>query len=274
MNERPEALPAARPMIGTSWKMNVTRAEAAAYATRLLAALDEPGSAQMAAPDASEGALVFVLPPFTAIDVVRDTLAGSGVLYGAQNVHPEDLGPYTGEVSAPMLAAFGCRIVEVGHSERRRDQCETDELIGRKVAAILRHGMWPLVCVGESAADRDAGVDAEVVYRQLDTILGAQPVETLDRVIVAYEPWWAIGAGADVAPLDHVCRMHAAIRAWLNRCGPQGTMVPILYGGSVDLSNAQGLLDTPDVDGLFVGRAALDPDVFARIASLRPAKNT
>ena len=253
-------VPAARPLIGTSTKMNLTRDEAARYARRIVERV-EPSDAK----------LVFVLPPFTAIDVMRDAFAGTDLRYGAQNVHHEDVGPYTGEVSAPMLADLGCSIVEVGHSERRRDECETDELIALKVAAILRHGMWPLVCVGESAADRDAGVDAEVVYRQLDTILGALPVESLARLIVAYEPWWAIGVGAEVAPLDHVCHMHASIRAWLNRCGPEAATVPVLYGGSVDASNAQGLIDTPGVDGLFVGRAALDPDVFASIAALRPS---
>jgi len=260
MNHDAVPVPAARPLIGTSTKMNLTRSEAAAYARRIVERLA-----------GVSGTVVFVLPPFTAIDVVRDAFAGTSLVYGAQNVHDQDVGPYTGEVSAPMLADLGCRVIEVGHSERRRDECETDELIARKVAAILRHGMWPLVCVGESGADREAGVDAEVVYRQLDTILGSLPIESLGQLIVAYEPWWAIGVGAEVAPLDHVCHMHASIRAWLNRCGPPGETVPILYGGSVDASNAQGLLDTPDVDGLFVGRAALDPDVFAAIAGLRPS---
>jgi triosephosphate isomerase len=258
------AVPSARPIVGTSWKMNLTRAESASWVERLVVDLGRSGPGDL-------DRLVFVLPPFTAIDAVRDGLVGSDVLYGAQNVHHEDAGPFTGEVSAPMLADLGCRIVEVGHSERRRDQCETDELIGRKVAAILRHGMWPLVCIGESGAEHDAGVEAEVVYRQLETILGELPVEALERILVAYEPWWAIGAGSEVAPLDHVCRMHAAIRAWLRRCGGHGADVPILYGGSVDLGNAQGLLDTPGVGGLFVGRAALDPGVFATIAGLRPA---
>ena len=260
MNQPFDPVPATRPLIGTSTKMNLTRDEAAAYGQRLVERLD--GATEV---------LVFVLPPLTAIDVMRDALAGTPILHGAQNVHHEDAGAYTGEVSAPMLADLGCRIVEVGHSERRRDQCETDELIARKVAAILRHGMWPLICVGESGTDRAAGVDAEVVYRQLETILGAMPIGSLARVIVAYEPWWAIGVGAEAAPFDHVCHMHASIRAWLKRCGPTGTSVPILYGGSVDAANAQGLLDTPDVDGLFIGRAALDPDVFASIAALRPA---
>jgi triosephosphate isomerase len=208
---------------------------------------------------------VFLLPPFVAIDAVRDELAGSAILYGAQNVHHDDVGAHTGEISAPMLADLGCRIVEVGHSERRRDQCETDELIALKVRAILRHDMWPLVCVGESGPERDGGHAEEVVLGQLATIFGELATADLASVLVAYEPWWAIGAGSVAAPLDHVARLHGLIRKWLTARGPEGSDVPVLYGGSVDLANAAALLGTSGVDGLFVGRAALDPDVFARI---------
>jgi len=249
-----------RPIIGTSWKMNLTRGEARAYVRRLRELLDD-----------DHVGLVFVLPPFTAIDVVRDELAGSAVLHGAQNVHHADLGAHTGEVSAPMLAELGCRIVEVGHSERRRDQCETDELIALKVRAILRHGMWPLVCVGESGPDRDAGRAEEIVARQLAVILGELRADELARLLVAYEPWWAIGEGAAAAPLDHVARLHVLIHDWLAGRAPVGAGVPVLYGGSVDEANAAALLSTRGVDGLFVGRAALDPDVFARIVMTRPS---
>lgn len=240
--------------------MNLTRDEARSYLRRLRARLDDGGDR-----------LVFVLPPFTALDVAREELAGSPILYGAQNVHHEDSGAHTGEVSAPMLAELGCRIVEVGHSERRRDQCEDDPLIARKVDAVLRDGMWPLLCVGESGPQRDAGMAEDVVLGQLATILGPVPAANLGRVLVAYEPWWAIGEGAEAAPLEHVARVHATIRVWLARRRPQGVDVPILYGGSVDLANAPALLATAEVDGLFVGRAALDPDVFARIVMTGPA---
>ena len=254
------SLPRRRPIIGTSWKMNLTRAEARSYLRRLRSTLGQ-----------ERDRLVFVLPPFTAIDVVRDELAGSPILYGAQNVHHDHLGAHTGEVSAPMLAELGCRIVEVGHSERRRDQCETDELIALKVRAILRHDMWPLVCVGESGEERDDGRAEEVVLGQLATILGERPAGELLNLMVAYEPWWAIGEGSLAAPLDHVARLHATIRTWLAERGSGATDVPVLYGGSVDLANAPALLGTAGVDGLFVGRAALDPDVFARIVMSRPA---
>jgi triosephosphate isomerase len=261
-----DPVPAKRPIVGTSWKMNKTRAQAVAWARRVRQRLAS-----------QREVMVFVLPPFVAIDVVRDELAGSGILHGAQNVHHEDQGAHTGEVSAPMLAELGCRIVEVGHSERRRDQCETDELIAGKVRAIIRHGMWPLVCVGESGPERDAGRAEEVVRHQLDVILGGPEPADLARVIVAYEPWWAIGEGSVAAPLDHVARLHGLIHAWLAPLGSSGAgaAVPVLYGGSVDLGNAAALLATPGVDGLFVGRAALDPDVFVDIvAGAQPAPRT
>lgn len=252
--------PHRRPFIGTSWKMNLTRAQAHSYVRRLREILG----------DGSRG-LVFVLPPFTALDVVRDGLAGGAILHGAQNVHHEDGGAHTGEVSSPMLAELGCRIVEVGHSERRRDQCETDDLIALKVRAILRHGMWPLVCVGTSGSERDAGRTEEIVLGQLTTILAGLPAGDLANVLIAYEPWWAIGEGSVAAPLDHVARLHGTIHDWLAERGPAGSDVPVLYGGSVDEVNAAALLGTRGVDGLFVGRAALDPEVFTRIVMTRPA---
>ena len=253
-------VPPKRPIIGTSWKMNLGREEARTYVRRLRHLLGRESDA-----------LVFVLPPFVAIDVARDELAGSPILYGAQNVHHEDLGAYTGEVSAPMLADLGCHIVEVGHSERRRDHCETDELIARKVGAILRHDMWPLVCLGESGVEFETGRAEEIVLDQLRTIFGAVSHGDLAGLMVAYEPWWAIGEGSVAAPLDHVARIHGLIHGWLAERGSAGRGVPVLYGGSVDETNAAALLGTSGVDGLFVGRAALDPEVFARIVMTNPA---
>lgn len=267
-----------RPIIGTSWKMNLTRDQARDYVRRLREELDQGSPAKGSAaqgsangPPDSTGALVFLLPPFVAIDAVRDALSGSAILFGAQNVHHDDVGPHTGEISAPMLAELGCRIVEVGHSERRRDQCETDELIALKVRAILRHDMWPLVCIGESGPQRDAGRAEEVVRGQLETIFGGLSTADLPSVLVAYEPWWAIGVGSVAAPLEHIARLHGLIHRWLAGRASEGAAVPVLYGGSVDLANAGALLGTGGVDGLFVGRAALDPDVFAQIVMTAPA---
>jgi triosephosphate isomerase len=262
-----------RPIVGTSWKMNLTREQARGYVRRLRESLDEAlGDEELGnGPAGPTNGLVFLLPPFVAIEAVREELGGSAILFGAQNVHDDDVGAHTGEISAPMLAVLGCRIVEVGHSERRRDQCETDELISLKVRAILRHDMWPLVCVGESGPERDAGRAEEVVRSQLGTIFGGLSSADLEGVVVAYEPWWAIGVGSVAAPLDHVARLHGVIREWLTARGPEGSDVPVLYGGSVDLENSAALLGTAGVDGLFVGRAALDPDVFARIVMTAPA---
>jgi triosephosphate isomerase len=164
-----------------------------------------------------------------------------------------------------MLVDVGCSIVAVGHSERRRDHCETDRLIGRKVRAALRWGLTPLLCVGER--DRSSIPSAvAVVLRQLRGALGGLGLEELSRVVVAYEPVWAIGEGARAADAAHVVALHAAIRRWLARRDAFG--VRVLYGGSVDHRNAGDLLGIPDVDGLFVGRSALDPTVFATIATM------
>jgi triosephosphate isomerase len=257
--------------------MNLTREKAREYVRRLRDDLGPDFAGQrLTGPDSandpagSSGPLVFLLPSFIAIDAVREELAGSAILFGAQNVHQDDVGAHTGEISGPMLAELGCRIVEVGHSERRRDQCETDQLIGRKVGAILRQDMWPLVCVGESGPERDAGRAEDVVRSQLATILGPLATAELASVLVAYEPWWAIGVGSVAAPLEHVARLHGLIHDWLSARGSEGGAIPVLYGVSVDLGNAAALLGTSRVDGLFVGRAALDPDVFARIVMTAP----
>jgi triosephosphate isomerase len=237
-------------MIGTSSKMNLTSSEAAAYLVAL-----RPIVADLTDRD------LFVLVPFTSIWVARDRLTGSNIRWGAQDVHPEDAGAHTGDVSAPMLADLGCRYVEVGHHERRRDHGETDELIAAKVEAVQRWGMTAIVCVGE---DRRAPFEqaAEALDRQLRLLVAYD----LHRLVIAYEPAWAIGAGARSAPAGWVGRVHTAIRAQLAAARPEGGTVPIIYGGSVTPASAPALLGQPDVDGLFVGRQALDPGVFAAIA--------
>jgi triosephosphate isomerase len=176
-----------------------------------------------------------VLPPFTAIHVARDALCRSAIAWGAQDVHPDEAGAHTGDVSAAMLADLGCRYVEVGHSERRRDHREGDALVAAKVAAIHRHGMTPLLCVGERTARR---VDAAlaVVQRQLRGALGALDPDALGRIVIAYEPVWAIGVGAMAAPLEHIEATHAGIHRWLATRDAPST--PVLYGGSVDAKSA------------------------------------
>lgn len=243
-----------RPLIGTSWKMNLTPTEAAAWFAAAC-----PDLAVLTDRD------LFVLPPFTAIPAARAALASTDVAWGAQDVHPDDRGAHTGDVSAPMLADLGCSIVEVGHSERRRDHREGDRLVAAKVAAIRRWSMTPLLCVGERTRGplADAGPR---ISRQLLGALGGLDGPALDGVVVAYEPVWAIGVGAQAAPLDHIAAAHGLIRRWLRRRGATATRV--LYGGSVDVDNAGPIAGLPGVDGLFVGRAALDPAVFVRIAGV------
>ncbi len=213
---------------------------------------------------------LFVLPAFPSLFVARDLLTGTNVAWGAQDVHPEDEGPFTGDVSAPMLADLGARFVEVGHPERRRQHGETEELIAAKVGAVLRWRMAPVVCVGE---DRRAGPDAaaDEVSGQLDRLLGAIAPAALADVVVAYEPLWAIGIDGVAAAPGEVSVVHAAIHRWFHarsgRTGQgDGARARVIYGGSVDAEGAEALLAAPGVDGLFVGRASLDPVRFAAIA--------
>jgi triosephosphate isomerase len=241
-------------LIGTSWKMNLTPSEASRWFAAAL-----PGLTRLRDRD------LFVLPPFTAIVAARDALAGTEIGWGAQDVHPDDAGAHTGDVSPAMLADLGCRYVEVGHSERRRDHGEGDRLLAAKVAAIRRWHMTPVLCVGErTRRPREAAM--ATVRRQLHGAIGALAGGELEEVVVAYEPVWAIGVGAEAAPVDHIDAMHAAIRRWLARRGAGTTRV--IYGGSVDPANAGAITRLEHVDGLFVGRAALDPAVFVRIAGV------
>jgi triosephosphate isomerase len=243
-----------RPLIGTSWKMNLTPSEANRW-FGIARPLLEPLTSERD---------LFVLPPFPALSVARDALAGSAIGFGGQDVAPEDRGAHTGDVSAPMLVDLGCRYVEIGHSERRRDHGETDSIVAAKVRAALRWNLVPIVCVGERTQG-PADQAQTVVSAQLEGGFDGLAAAELDRVVVAYEPVWAIGEGAAAAEPDHVAALHLAIDAWLGDHG--ATTRRVLYGGSVDEANAAGLLATPSVAGLFVGRAALDPVRFAAIAA-------
>jgi triosephosphate isomerase len=240
-------------LVGTSWKMNLTPTEADAWFRAFLPLVADLSDREL-----------FVLPPYTSISVARERLRGTSIAWGAQDVHPDDFGPHTGDVSAPMLADLGCRYVEVGHSERRRDHGETPGLIAAKVAALLRWGMTPVLCVGE---DRDVPIEAVVpaVLADLEACLAGVASAGVGRIVVAYEPIWAIGGGAVAAPATRVGAIQRALADWLRRRA-DGTPPRILYGGSVDEAAAGPLLAEPGVDGLFVGRYALDPERFARIA--------
>ena len=235
-------------LIGTSWKMNKTLAEAGAYVDGVRSWV---GSGV-------DGLELFVLPPYTALSTVHGWLAGSPVRVGAQDVSAEADGAHTGDISARMLVDAGAVLVEVGHQERRRDHGETDRLVNAKVHRCLRAGLRPLVCVGESADDLRFGVHAEALSRQVKMALHGVPAEGADQVLVAYEPGWAIGEGAVAADTRHIAEAHLVIRDVLGRFfGEDAAAVPLLYGGSITASNAVAIAGTAQVDGLFVGRAGL-----------------
>jgi triosephosphate isomerase len=205
---------------------------------------------------------VIVFPPAVSLVVAAQAFPGR-LAIGVQNVHWEDGGAFTGETSAPMAAQAGATFVLIGHSERRHVFGETDEETARKVGAAHRHGLAPVFCVGETLEERRQGRVAEVVLRQLDAAL-----DTLSsgRFLVAYEPVWAIGTGETATPAD-ASDAHGTIRARLTEAiGARASEVPLLYGGSVKPANAAELLAAPDVDGVLVGGASLDPESFIRIA--------
>lgn len=207
-----------------------------------------------------------VCPPFVALTAVADALAGSPIALGAQNVHPEPKGAFTGEVAGAMLQGV-CSHVIVGHSERRHGFGETDGFVNAKVLAVLGLGMTPVLCVGETLEERDAGEASAVVERQTAAGVAGVASGDLGRVVLAYEPVWAIGTGRAATP-ETAQEMIGGIRAHLGRLTDSATaaQVRLLYGGSVNAGNAAELAALPDVDGALVGGASLDPDAFVAIA--------
>lgn len=206
-----------------------------------------------------------VAPPFTALAACAHECEASRVEIAGQNMHPKASGAFTGEVSAPMLRAAGCRWVILGHSERRQHFGETDAFVAEKVAAALHHGLVPIVCVGETLQQREAGHTLEVVERQVHAFLATIASASLDAAI-AYEPVWAIGTGKNAGPSE-AQEVHEVIRSWLAKSSTSlAARTRILYGGSVKPDNARDLLGAPDVDGALVGGASLDMGTFAPIA--------
>lgn len=246
--------------IGTSWKMNKTLAEARAFAQGLVAA------------DAARDPRIqrFVIPPFTAVREIKAMLAQTSVKVGAQNMHWADDGAWTGEISAPMLRDCGLDIVELGHSERREHFGETDETVGRKTAAAVRHGLIPLICIGETLAERESGRARDVLETQVRGALSKLSAEQKSApILLAYEPVWAIGVNGIPASSDYADARQAEIIAVAQDV--LGRRVPCLYGGSVNPGNCQELIACPHVDGLFIGRSAWQVegylDILARCAA-------
>ncbi|HEX2073161.1 MAG TPA: triose-phosphate isomerase [Geodermatophilus sp.] len=263
-----------RPLIAGNWKMHLTHLEAIGLVQKLVFSLKE------AELDAAE---VVVLPPFTALRSVQTLVTGDKlpVGYGAQDLSVHDSGAYTGEVSGGMLSALACTYVVVGHSERRALHAEDDAVVAGKVQAALRHGLVPILCVGEGLEVRRAGGHVAHSTAQLDAALEGLSAEQVTGIVggggagsgggivLAYEPVWAIGTGEVATPEDaqEVC---GALRSRLaERFGPETAgVVRILYGGSVKAANTAGILAGPDIDGALVGGASLDADEFAQICRI------
>ena len=248
-----------RPLIAGNWKMNLGHADA----LRLSAALRS-----VAAPLPDRDVAVF--PPFTSLAAVAADHRDARMSVGAQNIWHEDDGAFTGEISANLARAAGATMVILGHSERRHILGESDALVGQKVRAALKHRLVPVLCVGELLAERDGNRTLEVVERQLREGLRGVSREDMQRVVVAYEPVWAIGTGRTATPAQ-AQEVHAALRACLKSIYDASTAAGtrILYGGSVKPSNVDQLLSEPDVDGALVGGASLDAADFARIVNFK-----
>jgi triosephosphate isomerase len=243
------------PLLAGNWKMHGAPSEA-----RVLAA-----SIRDLVSDVT-GREVVVAPAFPALATVAECLRGTRIGIAGQNLHWEDQGPFTGEVSAPMLVGAGCSLVIVGHSERRQYFGEIDELVALRVKAALRHRLTPIVCVGETLADRQAGEYLRVIQRQLHGGLHGFGAEEIGRVVIAYEPVWAIGTG-HVATPEQAQEVHREIRRLLAELASPDVAdgVRILYGGSVKPDNIDELMRQPDLDGALVGGASLKAEDFARI---------
>jgi triosephosphate isomerase len=250
-----------RLLFAGNWKMNLTAGESQVLAAALRKELDRD-----AARFGSDRE-VMIAPPAINIATVAREIFGSCIMLGAQNMHFEDRGAFTGEVSPPMLKEFGVVYVIVGHSERRHIFREDNAMINKKVIAALRHGMTPILCVGETAAEHDAGSTLTVVLSQLQLGLEGVARDEVARAVIAYEPVWAIGTGRN-ATAEQAGTVHGAIRELIrDQYRPQtAEAIRILYGGSVTVDNIDSLIVHPDIDGALVGGASLKADSFTRIA--------
>lgn len=243
------------PIIAGNWKMHKTASEAAQLAKGLVEKVGQVTDVE-----------VVVCPTFTSLDAVAQAIKGSKIALGAQNCYWEDQGAFTGEISIPMLKEAGCKYVIIGHSERRQYFGETDEKINKKAQTLYKHGLTPIICVGETLAEREANRTEEVVSTQVKGCLAGLPADKVAASVIAYEPVWAIGTGK-TATKEQAQEVHAVIRKLVAQLFSQDVAdkVRLQYGGSVKPSNAKELMAQPDIDGALVGGAALDADSFAGI---------
>jgi triosephosphate isomerase (TIM) len=252
-----------RPMIAANWKMHKTHLEAIRDVQKLSYLLDRSDADRVE---------VVICPAFTALRAVQTLIDSDRLPYGlgAQNVHYEEKGAFTGEVSPPMLQALKCAYVIVGHSERRQLFAETDDVVNRKVRAVFSHAMVPILCVGESLGEREAGATEEKVAGQVRRDLQGVASEDAARLVIAYEPIWAIGTGRNAEPGD-AGQVVGLIRETLSSAYSKevADAVRVQYGGSVKAGNIRDFMAHPEIDGALVGGASLDPEEFALIVKYR-----
>ncbi len=243
------------PMVIGNWKMNGTLAESRTLATAIRDGLKRPGRVEVA-----------VCPPATALAAVGELLTGTPIALGAQNCHHEASGAHTGEISPPMLLELGCRFVLCGHSERRHEMGETDEQINRKVASAIRHGLTPVLCMGETAEERRQGLTFTTVEGQLRAGLAGLDGAALTKCVLAYEPVWAIGTGVNATPAQ-AAEVHGYLRGLVSEVASKEIAqgMRILYGGSAKPENVDGLLAEQEIDGGLVGGASLSASSFIAI---------
>ena len=243
------------PVLAGNWKMFKTVAETVVYLNEVKILTQF-----------TEDCEIVIAPPFPALAAAAEAVQGSSIRIAAQNLHWEKEGAFTGEVSAPMLRAAGCSDVIIGHSERRQYFGETDETVNRRVRAALEGGLRPIVCVGETLAEREARQTTEVLLRQIDRALASLTPESASPIIVAYEPVWAIGTGRTATP-EIAEEAHQTLRGRVrkNLGAETAERLRILYGGSVKPANIQGLMACPNIDGGLVGGASLEPALMAAI---------
>lgn len=251
--------PKRKPIIAGNWKMNKTAAEARDLASKLIPLVSGVKDRE-----------IVLSPTFTALQTVALAIKGTNMGLAAQNLHWEDKGAFTGEISAEMLLDLGCKYVIIGHSERRQYFGETDESVNKKVKQALKKGLLPIMCVGETLAEREAGKLNEIIDRQVTSGLKDVGIDDMKKVVIAYEPVWAIGTGKTATP-EQANEVHALIRQKIKMLYTTEIAegIRIQYGGSVTPENVSSLMAKPDIDGALVGGASLKPESFAALVNFK-----
>ena len=248
-----------KPILAGNWKMNMNASQARELASKLIPLVAGVQDRE-----------IVLGPPFTSLAVVAETIKGTNIGLAAQNLHWEDKGAFTGEISADMLLDSGCKYVIIGHSERRQYFGETDESVNKKVRQALKKGLLPILCVGETLAEREAGKLTEIIGRQVTGGLKDIPAGDMQKIVIAYEPVWAIGTGKTATP-EQANEVHTLIRGKVKEL--YNTEIAeglrIQYGGSVTPDNVSTLMAMPDIDGALVGGASLKPESFAALVNFK-----